>query len=275
MMTAQAGASALPFFMDANPGQRFCLLHLPAPGHTPRGAIVYIHPFAEEMNKSRRMAAIQARAFAGAGYGVLQIDLYGCGDSSGEFSGARWHIWKRDLVLACEWLARRVDGPLSIWGLRLGALLALELASQSQERFERVILWHPVFKGKTHIDQFLRMERASRMLTASARQDDAPSARQQLAGGASIEVGGYTLAPELVVAIDGADAAAHPPACAIDWFEQASDCGVAPAAASQAERWHHAGAALTLHPVPGLAFWGSTEIIECQALLAATATLYT
>jgi alpha/beta superfamily hydrolase len=40
---------------------------------------------AEELNKSRHVAAAQARAFAAAGYSVLQIDLYGCGDSSGDF----------------------------------------------------------------------------------------------------------------------------------------------------------------------------------------------
>jgi len=33
------------------------------------------------MNKSRRMAALQARVFAAMGFGVLQIDLFGCGDS--------------------------------------------------------------------------------------------------------------------------------------------------------------------------------------------------
>ncbi len=52
------------------------------------------------MNKSRRMAALQARAFAAMGFGVLQIDLFGCGDSSGDFSDARWDIWKQDLAIA-------------------------------------------------------------------------------------------------------------------------------------------------------------------------------
>jgi alpha/beta superfamily hydrolase len=37
------------------------------------------------MNKARRMAALQARALAALGYGVLLLDLHGCGDSSGDF----------------------------------------------------------------------------------------------------------------------------------------------------------------------------------------------
>ena len=38
-------------------GQRFCIYH-PPQGATVRALVVYVHPFAEEMNKSRRMAAL-------------------------------------------------------------------------------------------------------------------------------------------------------------------------------------------------------------------------
>jgi exosortase A-associated hydrolase 2 len=270
------GLPAVPFFLPASPGERYCLFYQPAPGQTPRGAILYVHPFGEELNKSRRMAALQARAFAALGYSVLQIDLYGCGDSSGDFASARWHIWKRDLVLACEWLAERVAGPLSLWGLRLGALLALDLANRAPRPLERLILWHPVFKGKTHLDQFLRMRVASRMLAPAGDGDgDAgaagPSARQELAAGIAVEVGGYLLAPELAAAIDGQDGGGQPPHCALLWLEMtASDGAVGPAAARQAASWRSAGAALTLLPVPGQPFWASTEIVECQPLLAST-----
>ncbi len=69
-----------------------------------RGAVVYVHPFAEEMNKSRRMAALQSRALAAAGFAVLQIDLLGCGDSSGDFGDASWDEWIDDVLLAVRWL---------------------------------------------------------------------------------------------------------------------------------------------------------------------------
>ena len=72
------------FFLPAGREQRFCILHGAESGIPVRGALVYVHPFAEEMNKARRMAALQARAMAAAGYAVLQIDLYGCGDSAGD-----------------------------------------------------------------------------------------------------------------------------------------------------------------------------------------------
>src|SRR5436190_24333737 len=97
------GAGFEVFFLPAEPGARFALFH-PARGPVVRGGILYVHPFAEEMNKSRRMAAQQIRAFTQCGYAVLQIDLYGCGDSSGDFGDARWDIWKSDLALAVTWL---------------------------------------------------------------------------------------------------------------------------------------------------------------------------
>jgi len=55
--------------MPARPGQRLCIHHAPRAGAV-RGKLVYVHPLAEEMNKSRRMAALQSRALAAAGYAL-------------------------------------------------------------------------------------------------------------------------------------------------------------------------------------------------------------
>jgi exosortase A-associated hydrolase 2 len=282
-MNAPAASGSEAFFMPAGPGERFCLFH-PAAGPAARGAILYLHPFAEELNKSRRMAALQSRAFAAAGYSVLQIDLYGCGDSSGEFVQARWHIWKHDLALACLWLAQRTGAPLWLWGLRLGALLALDAARQPPVALQGLILWHPVFKGKSCIDQFLRMHAAGHMLSAAssgmpAAQADqpAPGARRQLAAGAIVEAGGYALAPELAAVIDRQDAGAAVPAMPVYWFDLAAPAGTAglgAAAARQAAAWRQAGAGLSIHAVDGLVFWSSIEIVECRALLSATAALF-
>lgn len=276
------GAGALPFFMPAAPGERYCLFHPPASGVPPRGAILYVHPFAEEMNKSRRMAALQARAFAAGGYGVLQIDLHGCGDSSGDFADARWDIWQHDLVLAGAWLRKRVPGPLTLWGLRLGALLAVELAGQAPSLAQRLILWHPVLDGKAYLDQFLRLRLAGRMvgvpdaLPGGDGQSAAstPSARAQLARGEAVEIGGYQLSPALAAAIDAQDGVARALGAPVHWFAlTAASGGVGPTTAHQAERWRQAGTALYLHGVTGLPFWASSEITPCQALLSSTAAL--
>ncbi|HZV67563.1 MAG TPA: hydrolase 2, exosortase A system-associated [Telluria sp.] len=268
-----------PFFFDADPGTRFSLYHAPDPHLPARGAILYVHPFAEEMNKTRRMAALQARAFAALGYAVLQIDLFGCGDSCGDFSSGRWELWKRDLSVACSWLAERTSGPLHLWGVRLGGLLALDFAATSRSA-ESIILWQPYINGRTAVDQFLRQKLAAEMSTAG----DAPGPRStaglraQLAAHGTLEVGGYELAAALVKAIDACDAAALKlPPCSVHWFASGAPAAarVAASAARLADLWAPQGVRLHFHPLDGVPFWASSDIVECPALLAATSAIFT
>lgn len=271
-----ATTSLLPFFLPASDGQRYCLLHLPAPGQAARGGIIYIHPFAEELNKSRHVAAMQARAFAALGYSVLQLDLYGCGDSSGDFGDARWSIWRNDLHLACAWLARRVDGPLTLWGLRLGALLALDVAAHPPLPLARLLLWQPELDGRRAIDRFLRLRLAGRILGNGGNTEAPGHARDELAAGRAVEVAGYLLAPELARAIDTFDAAtvasALRPSVPVYWLEYAhGDAPVLPAPALRlATRWRSEGTPLEIAGFGDGAFWNSAELMECPQLLEAT-----
>ena len=82
------------FLPGAAHGGRFCLLTRAA---APVGTLVFVHAFAEEMSKSRRMVALAARAFAERGWNVLQVDLSGCGDSGGELADVSWATWIDDL----------------------------------------------------------------------------------------------------------------------------------------------------------------------------------
>lgn len=137
-MAVSISVTMQPFFLDVSGRSCFCLYHPPVRvDAVARGAIVYIHPFAEEMNFSRHMAALQARALAAQGYAVLQIDLLGCGDSAGDFSEASWSAWLADIIAAARWMqSRHTTGgvvPLIFWGLRAGCLLAAEAASALEE----------------------------------------------------------------------------------------------------------------------------------------------
>ena len=122
-------ASPDPFFLPLDKGDRFCLHHAPANPLAPaRASVVFVHGFAEEMNKSRRMVALQARALAAAQCAVLQIDLLGCGDSAGLLSDATWDDWVTDVVEACLWLQQQHPVPVWLWGLRAGCLVAVDAA---------------------------------------------------------------------------------------------------------------------------------------------------
>lgn len=272
---APAHASAEPFFLPAAAGARFCLFH--APAAPCRAAFVYIHPFAEEMNKSRRMAALQARALAALGVAVLQLDLHGCGDSSGEFGDARWDGWKQDLALACAWLRERTGRPVGLWGLRLGALLALDYARQAEHPVERLLLWQPVTSGAAYLTQFLRLRVAGEMLENGAGSGGTDALRASLRAGTALEIAGYELAPELAAAIEALEAPLLAPrGCPVDWFEitAAPDRPMPPGAARIATNWRDQGVNVAVHLVPGQQFWATQEIAEVPALLDATAALY-
>lgn len=271
--------SALPFFLQADPGQRFCLYHEPAPDHAPRGAVLYVHPFAEELNRTRRMAALQSRALAAAGYGVLQIDLFGCGDSSGDFGEARLDLWLHDLARAHQWLRARIDGPLLLWGTRLGALLALHYGAGLSRPPDALLWWQPVSNGAAHLQQFRRVNSAARLLGGDGVQTRATVSHP------ACEVAGYQLAPALSDAIGTLDAYRMRPPCPLHWFEAAlagtpgaatdsqAVLGLPPGSEQLMSHWRGQGATITVHPYAGRPFWSSTEIGECPALLAATAAL--
>jgi exosortase A-associated hydrolase 2 len=260
-----------PFFFDAEPGTRFSLYHAPAPQLPPRGAILYVHPFAEELNRSRHMASLQARRFAALGFAVLQIDLFGCGDSCGDFNAARWELWKRDLATARAWLAERCAGPLHVWGLRLGGLLALDYAATTP--VDGIILWQPFLNGRTCINQFLRQ----RLATSEAGAPKTSSAlRAELLARGQVEVEGYELAAPLANAIDACDAAALVlPPCPVHWFASGVPAPVrlAASAARLQASWAASGATLHFHAVDGVPFW-TGEHTDCPALLDATSAAF-
>src|SRR5688572_7026689 len=144
--------------------ERFCILHRPADAQRSRGAVLFVHPFAEEMNRCRRMAALQARAFAEAGWTVLQMDLFGCGDSAGDFSAASWQAWLDDVVDAAAWLRENSGERLVIWGLRAGCLLAAQAARRIEPAAD-LVLWQPVSSGKQFLQQFLRLKLAAQLMS--------------------------------------------------------------------------------------------------------------
>jgi exosortase A-associated hydrolase 2 len=259
------------FHRGTDGGRRFCILHEPAPQHL-AGAMVYVHPFAEEMNKSRRAVAVQSRALAAAGWWVLQVDLQGCGDSDGELADVRWNHWIDDVLDAARWLQQRCGQPAALWGLRLGALLAAHAAAAFEERAD-LLLWQPVQQGRQAIQQFLRQATA-RSLVGRAPGDSprAPAPREQLAQHGALEVGGYLLSDALATAVEAAELRPPAHAARVAWLEVATLDGAAlsPASVARVEAWRAAGCTVTAHAVPGLPFWQTQEIAEAPALVAAT-----
>lgn len=259
-----------PFFLESPRGRLFCL-HL-APARTESGpAVLYLHPFAEEMHKSRRMAALQARAFASRGQSVLMLDLAGCGDSWGDFGDASWSQWRQDARLAHQWLRQRAGGPVSLWGLRTGALLAADLARDLPD-LERLILWQPITSGEQFLTQFLRIKLASEMLADVQGGAGVKRLRQQLEAGEGVEVGGNMLSPAMARELASLKLADLVPPRPALWLEVGAQAGDTAPPASQRvlDAWREQGASVGYRGVAGDPFWTTQYIVECPALIEAT-----
>ena len=271
-----------PLFLPQAPGAvggpRFAVLHRP-PG-TPRGLVVFAQPFAEEMNKSRRMAAMQARALAGQGWAVLMPDLLGCGDSAGDFGDASWTAWVDDVVHASAWLREQAQTwagdasaeppPLTLWGLRTGALLATEAAARLGD-VQQLLFWQPALSGKTVLQQFLRLQLASELLGGDAG-GGTQALRTRLAAGDSVELAGYRLSPGLAQGLGNARLQAPPGVRQVHWLDVSAreDAILAPGPASAVTQWREAGCQVHAQVVTGPAFWQTTEIEDAPRLIEAT-----
>jgi exosortase A-associated hydrolase 2 len=222
------------------------------------------------MNKSRRMAALQSRAFAAAGHTVLQIDLLGCGDSSGEFGDATWDDWIEDVVAAARWLRERCKAPLVLWGLRAGCLIATEAARRLDEPAD-FVFWQPITSGKAMLQQFLRLKLAAGM-QGGAGSGLMDAIRAQLAAGETIEVAGYLLRAALAAGLEHAVLTPTARTGRVIWLEVSprADAPLLPASAATVLRWQQAGFTVGATMVRGPAFWQTAEIEEAPALLDAT-----
>ena len=234
--------------------------------------MLYVHPFAEEMNKSRRMAAMQSSALAEAGWTVLQIDLFGCGDSEGDFGEASWQQWVADVAEAGTWLGEQTGHAICLWGLRVGCLLARQ-AAEGISPSPPLLLWQPVLSGRQALQQFLRLKVTGQILaeTASDRVG-VRELRERLASGETLEVAGYTLSPALALGLEAAELAAPAAHTRAAWLEVAASApaAVSPAAKAKIDAWRGAGHELGTTAVVGPTFWQTQEIAECAELIAAT-----
>lgn len=270
---------------DSPLGSRFVIHHPPADG-VPKALVVYVHPFAEEMNKARRMAAFQARALAADGLATLQIDLLGCGDSAGDFGDATWDQWVNDVVAAAQWLRQQHTAlndspaapsrpPLWIWGLRAGTLLAAQAAGRLAQAGIacHLLLWQPTPAGKLLLQQFLRLKAAGELLAGQAKAA-MEQLRNELASGHPVEVAGYLLHPALCQGLEQAmlQPPAALPAGQLVWLEVSpvEQPALAPAGAGTLAAWRAAGWAVQAQALRGPAFWQTTEIEDAPALVEAT-----
>ncbi len=235
---------------------------------------VIVPPFAEELNKCRRMMALQASALAATGRACCYLDLSGTGDSEGSFAQARWQHWVAELCgLLDELRATHGFDVFDLIGIRLGFQLALDVAARSTAPISQIVGWQPVTDGAAHAKQFLRLRVMAAMLGDAAGRESLADLRRELDEEGVLEIAGYTVAAPLLAAIEALtlERALQQTDQPLAWFEvQAQpEPTLSPAsrrtiASIPAERLAAVAA------VSGEPFWSTVEIGLAPALIERT-----
>ena len=251
-----------PIFLPSSLGRIFCVFHEPVGEVNRLGNLLVVPGFNEEMNRCRSMVTLLARELAVKGVGTLVIDLYGTGESDGEYGDARWDAWLEDIGQAMAWLDGQTGGCLALLGIRLGFPLAV--AAMANDQRERALIgWQPVIDGKSYFTQFMRMKIAANMDRTDIPRESTGDMRARLDSGNSIEIAGYEIHPELAMAIESFRLAESiPPEYArVAWFEKeaGAERTLSPASTKVIDGWCLAGRAAQAISFEGPAFWALHE----------------
>ncbi|MGH8310090.1 MAG: hydrolase 2, exosortase A system-associated [Steroidobacteraceae bacterium] len=265
------GVRSETFYVQVGGGHRLCILHRPDDSGAVRGGLVHVHAFGEEMNKSRRMTALGARALAANGWAVLLIDLDGCGDSSGGFADASWERWIDDVLFAHGWIADRYGKGCWLWGLRAGCLIAAA-AAERLDGDVPLLFWQPVTSGHTYFTQLLRLKLANATLSRTDERTGTRALRAQLATGSLLELGGYALTPPLTAGLERAELRLESQRARVVWFEISNESHpqLGPASHARLARVRERGVRVDSGAVSGPTFWQTLDISEAPALIAAS-----
>ena len=258
------------------------------PEHTkPDGLVIHLPAFAEEMNKSRRMVALQAKALSNNNFGVLVLDPFGTGESEGLLENATWQTWLDDVDSAIHWLKQHYsDIPLYLWGLRFGCALAVSYAVQVNTEIHGLMLWQPLLSGKMLLNQFLRLRVATALThqsksaqsTTNQSAETTKSLLQLLANGKTVEVGGYLLTPDFsasIIDIEAGQLSFNRP-INIFWLDFVTGDAAKPSLVSSKviDQWIQQNNTVNWTAISGDRFWSTQEIAVSPELIATTAKLF-
>ncbi len=252
---------------------------LPSGDRFPTSWVLHLPAFAEEMNKSRHVVSRQARELALRGYGVLVADLFGTGDSEGDFSNADWLCWKQDVRFLLQWIERLGATQITVWGLRLGALLAVDIAKTHPGLINRLLLWQPVINGNQAMAQFLRLRLAAGMMAGGG--ENMTELKERLSSGESLEVAGYGLSPALYEQLSTVSMSDVPveiiSKIPVNWLEvvTAPDKPLNLQSKKLISTWQEAGCSVQSETIAGEPFWTTQEFATAPQLIIRSTDLLT
>ncbi len=120
------------------------VLERPSPVPSPCPLFVVLHGFTSSKDRSHTLAA--CRAMRQAGFATLRFDLYGHGESGGEFKNHTLYKWISNTLCVLDYARTLPDvGDLYLSGHSQGGLTAALVAGMLPDRIKGLILRAPAF----------------------------------------------------------------------------------------------------------------------------------
>lgn len=266
-------------YLDSPPGR--ILLTRYTPVQKVKSVFLVIPAFAEEMNKSRRTYSLLARRLAAQGHLVVIPDLYGTGDSEGDFSESDWGVWLDNIGSCLDYLSSQGYETYSVVAHRTGALLFSDYLQLNRTpiRCNKLVFWHPTVDGSSYLTQFLRLRLVSSMMNSSKEKETTKELLAKLDNGESIEVAGYVLSADLA---RGLKQSSLKKIDALDcneliWMDLVSspERELTMVSRKLIEDWQEKGIPVNPQKAIGESFWGSVEIVESCDLIDKTVRQFT
>ena len=149
------------------------------------------------MNKSRRLVWAAGRQLAERGYLVIVPDLFGTGDSEGNFEDASWNTWLLDLQRTVRWLQTIEVAQISVLAVRFGACFLSSIVEFVD--LERVVAWQPPRSGSEILRSMARAKALNMRMAGQVGTSTSGLLDQLYAGGQPLELAGYAIPPQLAV----------------------------------------------------------------------------
>ena len=161
---------------------------------------VLVPPFGEELNKSRVFFRKLRTQLAHLGMPSILLDLYGTGDSEGDFADASWDIWRSNMQELTNHLRSIGFSTIHFLGLRTGCILAAEAIVENGSDTSQLMFVQPLDSGEELIKSLLRARVAFNAFRGD-RSETVSSLWERFDAGESVEAGGYTVNAQLASAV--------------------------------------------------------------------------
>lgn len=216
-------------------------------------------PTLEEKTVSHPVCRHLARAIAQAGGCVLRVDYEGHGDSEGEVSELGLDDWVHDVVDAALLLTNGAPRPVSLIGVRAGALIAAAAARPLDAA--ALVAVCPVLLGADYLNDLLRINVTAQFAVHKGVRCGRPALIAALDRGATVNVLGWEIGGAFARTVR--DARFRPlvddlrcPVVVID-LQRPDDAGPPPvlSAPDQAPR-------VITRGVRGVQFWDDPKVVD-------------